>query len=187
MQLQFVSREKYRNKEELFQHNFGLNQEALFIPEGGAGILGEQGVTEMLGEDVFLQNSFSDIVCSVGTGSTLRGLIQGSQDNSYPAKAHGIVVLKGAEEMQKDFEEFPSNTYQLHHRFHGGGYAKCDAELITFIQTFAAKTGILLDQVYEAKMMRGIFTLIEENYFKEGSKILALHNGGIIGLTGILG
>jgi 1-aminocyclopropane-1-carboxylate deaminase len=186
MQLQFVSRENYRNKEELFKQHFGLNQEALFIPEGGAGELGEQGVAEMLEEDCFTQYTFTDICCSVGTGSTLRGLLRGLQQTNNPAKAHGFVVLKGAENMQEEFAEFAPESFQLHHRFHGGGYAKSDEQLIAYIKKFASSTGILLDQVYEGKMMQGIETLAAENYFAPHSKILALHNGGVIGISGIL-
>lgn len=186
MQLQFVSRENYRNKEELFKHYFGLNQEAIFIPEGGAGKLGEQGVAEMLEEDCFAQNKFTDICCSVGTGSTLRGLLQGLANTANPAKAHGFVVLKGAENMLQEFAEFSAESFHLHHRFHGGGYAKSDANLIAFIKQFAGSTGILLDQVYEGKMMLGLQTLAQENYFAPNSKILVLHNGGVIGLSGIL-
>jgi 1-aminocyclopropane-1-carboxylate deaminase len=58
---------------------------------------------------------------------------------------------------------------------------------LAFIQYFAAQTGILIDQVYEGKMMKAIFTLAKENYFKKGSKILAIHCGGTLGMLSIVG
>ncbi len=185
MQLAFVSRENYQQKDALFASHFGSNPHALFIPEGGAGDLGELGVAELLAEKYFQEN-FTDIVCSVGTGSTLRGLLMGIQTQQLNCKAHGIVVLKGAEKMEEMFQDYPANAYTLHHQFHGGGYAKANKDLIAFIHYFASQTGILLDQVYEGKMMLAILSLIEQDYFKPKSKILAFHNGGIIGLTGIL-
>ncbi|MDZ4669178.1 MAG: pyridoxal-phosphate dependent enzyme [bacterium] len=185
MQLQFVSRENYRQKESLFSNYFGLNQSAVNIPEGGAGPLGEQGVAEIF-EEKQMKENFEHIFCSVGTGGTLRGLIKGLHANHIEAHLHGVVVLKGAEEMDQEFLDLSSNNYTLHHRFHVGGYAKTNEVLLAYIQNFASTTGVLLDQVYEGKMMLGIQTLVAENYFKPGSKILALHNGGLVGLLGMI-
>jgi 1-aminocyclopropane-1-carboxylate deaminase len=184
MELHFVSRTDYKEKNQLFQKHFGLNQNVYEIPEGGGGEFGEKGVAEML-------NDLHDFKCnhlftSVGTGSTLKGILQGIEKQNLNLKAHGIVVLKGAEEMASEYLSFDSNLYQLHFNFHRGGYAKSDSELIAFIKTFASKTGILLDQVYEGKMLMGIISLAEQNFFKPGETILAIHNGGVIGLTGLM-
>ena len=59
-------------------------------------------------------------------------------------------------------------------------------ELFDFIKLFAGKTGILLDQVYTAKMMKAVFTLAEQDYFEPNSKILCIHTGGLLGLLGVL-
>ena len=180
MQLHFVSRGAYQQKEALFQNHFGSNPHAFFIPEGGSGELGEQGVSEMMQEPE-MQN-FDVILASVGTGGTLKGLIKGIEEYKLNTKVHGIVVLKGAEQMQEEYAHFNANSYQLHFQYHGGGYAKHTAELESFQKKFASQTGILLDLVYEAKMMWALFNLIESDYFLSGTKICALHNGGNIGL-----
>ena len=51
-----------------------------------------------------------------------------------------------------------------------------------FIKEFASETGVLLDQVYEAKMLKALINMVDKGYFKKGEKILALHNGGLSGL-----
>ena len=194
MKLTFVPREAYKNKDQLFSSNFGSNQNVLNIPEGGGGHTGELGMEAVI-EDLLVgpwnlkmeiskekQHPVLHLITSVGTGSSLRGLLNGIQRQQLPIKAHGIVVLKGAEEMANDFSMFDSNNYELHHQFHGGGYGKINQETKDYIKEFASQTGILLDPIYEAKMMIGITTLINENYFEPGAQICALHNGGLVGL-----
>jgi len=180
MKLQFVSRTAYLQKEDLFQNYFGSNQHAFYIPEGGSGNLGEQGVSEIL-DEADMQH-FDAIIASVGTGGTLKGLLQGVQKHQLNTRVHGIVVLKGAEAMNQEYVAYAAESYCLHHQFHGGGYAKTNEALHTFQHKFASQTGIILDPVYEAKMMFGLISLIEQNYFAPGTRICALHNGGLLGV-----
>jgi 1-aminocyclopropane-1-carboxylate deaminase len=175
MQLIFISRETYKNKE-----NWAAGQqfkECYFIPEGGGGELGEKGIAELVSKW-----DYDHIFCSVGTGSTLKGLLTGMIQQHNHGIVNGIVVLKGAEEMRKDFECFPQHNYRLHFNYHEGGYAKTSTGLMQFIKEFATETGVLLDQVYEAKMMKALIDMIDKGYFMEGQRILALHNGGLSGL-----
>ena len=58
-------------------------------------------------------------------------------------------------------------------------------ELIRFINEFKKQQHIQLDPVYTGKMMYGIFDLIEKGYFPKGSKILAIHTGGLQGIKGM--
>jgi 1-aminocyclopropane-1-carboxylate deaminase len=84
--------------------------------------------------------------------------------------------------MNQEYVAYAAESYCLHHQFHGGGYAKTNEELHTFQHKFASQTGIILDPVYEAKMMFGLISLIEQNYFAPGTRICALHNGGLLGV-----
>jgi 1-aminocyclopropane-1-carboxylate deaminase len=70
MQLIFISRETYKNKEE-WAASQGFN-ECYVIPEGGGGALGEKGVSELVSKW-----DYEHVFCSVGTGSTLKGLLNG--------------------------------------------------------------------------------------------------------------
>jgi len=42
----------------------------------------------------------------------------------------------------------------------------------------------LLDPVYTGKMLFGILDLVKNDGFEEGSRILAIHTGGIQGIEG---
>ncbi len=59
--------------------------------------------------------------------------------------------------------------------------AKTSAALMQFIRDFEAEFSIPLEQIYTAKMLMGIFDLIEKNYFPAGSKLLVIHSGGLQG------
>ncbi|MGB1043375.1 MAG: 1-aminocyclopropane-1-carboxylate deaminase/D-cysteine desulfhydrase, partial [Tenacibaculum sp.] len=61
---------------------------------------------------------------------------------------------------------------------------KYNPELIRFINQFKTETTIPLDPIYTGKMMFGILDMIAKNQFPENSKILAIHTGGIQGITG---
>lgn len=176
MELIFVSREAYKNKQALYD-NFATHQpNTYFIDEGGKGELAAKGCTEIIAE----HDGFTHTFCAVGTGTTVAGLAQGAA--TFGIKAEGICVLKGAEEIDNEVTELAGMHVKIHHRFHEGGYAKTSTQLLKFAKEFAQQTGILLDQVYTAKLMFALKQLIAENYFETGSKILAIHTGGLMGM-----
>ena len=42
-----------------------------------------------------------------------------------------------------------------------------------------------MDPVYTGKMIFGIIDLIQKGYFPKGTKILAIHTGGLQGIAGM--
>jgi len=52
-------------------------------------------------------------------------------------------------------------------------------ELIDFVKFFQEQTGILLDPIYNGKMLFGLLDKIESGYFEKGSVVVALHTGGV--------
>ena len=44
---------------------------------------------------------------------------------------------------------------------------------------------IPLDPVYTGKMLFGLWDLIEKDYFRRGSTIIAIHTGGLQGIEGM--
>jgi 1-aminocyclopropane-1-carboxylate deaminase len=74
--------------------------------------------------------------------------------------------------------------WSINCNYHFGGFVKTDAELHTFIQTFAGNTGIALEPVYTGKMLYGIYDLVRQGYFPSGTRIVALHTGGLQGNRG---
>lgn len=181
MQLEFISREDYSNKasseflEEL-KTKFGA---FYLIPEGGTNGLAIKGCEEILTEEDAV---FDYICCAVGTGGTISGIINSAQPNQ---KVLGFPALKG-DFLQNEIRNFAKHdNWQLITDYHFGGYGKINEELVFFLNQFSEKTKILLDPIYTGKMIFGVINLIENNYFPNDSKIIAIHTGGIQGIEGM--
>jgi 1-aminocyclopropane-1-carboxylate deaminase len=179
MALKQVSREEYRNKNAAFAKFFNTGDDVYRIEEGGYSALGAKGCEDLIAE---LTQTYQHIFCAVGTGTTLAGLVNGATDATT---VNGIVVLKGAEYIKGEIDALLTRpkSYTLHHNFYYGGYGKFDKEIMGFIRGFARQTGVLLDPVYTAKLMMGLTQLIQQDYFAPGTNILAIHTGGLWGLT----
>lgn len=181
MQFKFVSRDWYRNKESeeavsLLNKEFGMFYR---VPEGGTNTLAVKGCEEILSSE---DNDFTVICSCVGTGGTIAGLINAANDDQYIL---GFPALKG-DFLKKDICKFvDKSNWDLETNYNFGGYGKVTNELIGFINDFKLKTTIPLDPVYTGKMMFGILDLIAKDYFKPGTKILAIHTGGLQGIAGM--
>ena len=181
MKFYFVSREVYRNKNaDVFlkelEEKFGS---FYLVPEGGTNELAIKGCEEILEED---DSSFDFVCCAVGTGGTISGIINASKTNQ---KILGFPALKG-DFLYNDIRKFVhENNWDLILDYHFGGYGKIKPELITFLNKFYLETNVPLDPLYNGKMMFGIIDLIAKNYFPSGSKILAIHTGGLQGIKGV--
>ncbi|RYU91148.1 pyridoxal-phosphate dependent enzyme [Mucilaginibacter terrigena] len=184
MQLIFTDRESYRDKQALFNKFFADNGQAFFIDEGGASAEGAKGCSELVDE---LTETYDHIFCACGTGTTAAGVINGIAKNNLPTQFNAIPVFKNGEFMKVEIDRFltaPAN-YSLHLDYHFGGYGKTTPELINFIKQFVVDTGILIEPIYTGKMLYAIFDLAAKGHFTPGSKILAIHSGGIWGLLGM--
>ena len=118
----------------------------------------------------------------MGTGGTMSGLINCSQPRQ---QVLGFPALKGSF-LQEDISKFVAkNNWRLVADYHFGGYAKINSELVRFINEFKKTQHVQLDPVYTGKMMFGIFDLIEKGFFPKGSRILAIHTGGLQGIAGM--
>ncbi len=182
MHLEFTDRSSYRDKLSLFNAQFGDDPTAFFIDEGGAGELAVKGCAELIGE---LPADFDHIFCAAGTGTTAAGIIKGINERSFSATTHVIPVLKGGEFLIEDIKKYTSHQFEIHTDYHFGGYAKTSPELLNFIKDFCPSTGILIEPVYTGKMFFALFDLVSKDKFPRGSKILAVHTGGLTGLLGM--
>lgn len=181
MNLKYISREAYRNKTQSdFIEKLRLDYGNFYlIPEGGTNELAVKGCEEILQPE---DRVFDFVCCAIGTGGTISGLINAS---NISQKILGFPALKG-DFLQEDIRKFANQTnWEIISDYHFGGYGKIKPELIAFINGFKRQYNIPLDPIYTGKMMFGIFDLIEKNYFPEGSKILAIHTGGLHGIRGM--
>ena len=177
MQLHFVSRDEYRRKQQP-EYLAELAQqfpEHYIIPEGGTNALAIQGCQEILKDS---DAQFDVICCAVGTGGTISGLIEASHAHQ---QILGFSALKGSFLKDEVAQLTKKTNWNILDDYCCGGYAKTSAALVQFIRDFEAEFSILLEQVYTAKMLMGIFDLIEKNYFPARSKLLVIHSGGLQG------
>lgn len=184
MELIFTDRDSYRDKQAVFNQYFGEDKEAFFIDEGGASPEAAQGCSELVSE---LIDTYDHIFCACGTGTMVAGIINGVKAANLDTQVNGVPALKGGGFLRADIDKLllqPAD-YTFYTDYHFGGYGKTTPELINFIQTFIAQTGILIDPVYTGKMLYAIYNLAEKNHFERGSKVLAIHSGGIWGLLGM--
>ncbi len=180
MKFYFVSRATYRNKSDIsflnqLREKYG---DFYLIPEGGTNQLAVKGCEEILTKE---DNQFNYICSAVGTGGTIAGLINSSENHQ---KILGFSSLKG-DFLNEEIKKLALKTnWSLQANYHFGGYAKYTNEFISFINDFTEKTGVLLDPIYTGKMIYGILDMVKMNSFEKGSKILAIHTGGIQGIEG---
>ena len=187
MQLVYVDRKTYRDKTstaflEQLHNRFG---DFYLLPEGGSNQLALSGCAEIVTD---IHVPFDVITVACGTGATLAGIVTALKVRQH---AIGFSVLKGADFLSKDVTNMlteygrqSAHNWHMENSYHFGGYAKTSPELFAFIRKFKADFGIELDAVYTGKMFYGLFNLIGKGAFKRGTRIVAVHTGGIQGNAG---
>ena len=181
MQLHFIDRESYRDKEntlfiERLKNKFG---DFYLVPEGGTNNFAIKGCEEILTKE---DDNFDVICCPVGTGGTIAGIINSSSNHQ---KILGFSALKGDFLKEEVASHVKKNNWEIIIDYHIGGYAKVDKCLIDFINKFKSEYNVLLDPIYTGKMMYGILDMIEKGEFSKNTRILAIHTGGLQGISGI--
>ena len=189
MELFYLNRELYRKKN-LPEVYDGLNKifgDFYLLPEGGTNELAVKGCSEIIKK---INVDYDYICCPCGTGGTLAGLITGLEGHKF---ALGFAVLKGASFLKdnvktllQSYSKFNFGNWDINLDFHFGGYAKFNKNLLEFINRFSSLTKIPVEPIYTGKMLYGIYDLIANEFFKEETRIVAIHTGGLQGLNGLL-
>jgi 1-aminocyclopropane-1-carboxylate deaminase len=185
MQLHAVTRLEYkqRNQADYLAELQTRFPNAYIVPEGGSNQFAIEGCKELaqsLPEHHYL-------ICPTGSGGTLAGLIEGSSLNTTVI---GIAVLKQADYLRDEIKALSpraalNNNWQLLTEFHDGGYGRFSPALWQFCQQMSAQQQLPLEPIYSGKMMFALWQLITQDYFAPGSKIIAIHTGGLQGLNGL--
>ncbi len=181
MHLHFATRSAYKNKEngDFLEMLRALYGEFYLLPEGGSNLLAVKGCEEMVTP---ADNRFDVIACAAGTGATVAGLSNGSLNTQ---RVMAFSALKG-DFLKQDIRKFAiKENWHLITDYHFGGYAKINEGLIDFINSFKQKTNIALDPVYTGKMVYGLLDMVKNDYFVPGTQLLAIHTGGLQGITGM--
>ncbi|NWG28595.1 MAG: 1-aminocyclopropane-1-carboxylate deaminase/D-cysteine desulfhydrase [Ignavibacteriaceae bacterium] len=185
----YLDRTAYRkkNSSEIINYLQNIFGNFYLVPEGGTNELAVKGCSDIVKS---IDIPFDYICSPCGTGGTLAGLISGLNENQF---ALGFAVLKGAsfliENVNNLLENSGNNSFrnwEINLDYHFGGYAKMNSELREFTYKFTSLTKIPIEPIYTGKMLFGIYDLTAKGYFAEGSRIIAIHTGGLQGLKGLL-
>ncbi|HAD98077.1 MAG TPA: 1-aminocyclopropane-1-carboxylate deaminase [Cryomorphaceae bacterium] len=197
MEIEAISRKRYDTKDD--PEFVAMMAEALpevyMIPEGGKGVLGMQGCAEVVNE---LPEGFDVICVAGGTGTTMAGMLTAdypAQYVLYPALKGGVFLKRAIDGYLTDFQRAFSTKGHgkkmgmerllVEEDYHFGGYGKTRPELIHFMNGFYDRYCIPLDPVYTGKMLFGIMEGLEKKKWEAGTKIVAIHTGGLQGIKGM--
>ena len=189
MQLVYADRTTYRNKDdENYLHQLQLQYpNAYIVPEGGTNQYALRGVAELVQE---IDVPFNYLCSACGTGGTLAGMVAGLKGEK---QLIGFSSLKGDDALTEQIDKLVQGyagesykNYSVNFGYHFGGYAKVKPELTDFIKAFKKQHNVQLEPVYTGKMLFGIYDLLKQGYFPKGSTIIAMHSGGLQGLSGYL-
>ncbi len=187
MRILFMDRPHYRLKHEAecIESLHVQLGDFFMIPEGGTNIFALQGCIEMINE---IKTDYDYVCCGCGTGGTLAGIVTGLYGRK---KAIGFSSLKGKDtltesvtELVRDFTDMTFDNWQITFDYHCGGYAKVNEDLINFIKAFKQNHLTQLEPIYTGKMMYGLYDMIAKDHFPRGTRIIAIHTGGLQGLRG---
>ncbi|MGL5292746.1 MAG: 1-aminocyclopropane-1-carboxylate deaminase/D-cysteine desulfhydrase [Aeromonas sp.] len=184
MELIFVDRQTYRQRQNPAWLAQFEGADTLIVPEGGSSALAIPGVAELVDELPFSPDLW---VLPCASGGTLAGLIAGKRAQQ---QILAIAVLKGggfiADEVQRLYPTAASTPgWRIALDHHDGGYAKFSPELWQWVQAFCAMTGLPLEPIYSGKAMWGLFRELAAGRIPPGSKIVFIHTGGMQGLAGL--
>ncbi len=179
MTLHFVSRENFEQTENIILQN--QDSSWAFIPEGGYGIQGAEGARTLL--TIKDTHSFETIICAVGTGTMMAGLIKAAAPHQ---KIIGISVLKNNFSIDAEINalltpEESTKNFEIIHGYDFGGYAKHTPALISYMNDCYKNMELPLDFVYTAKLVYAVQDLANKGKFEPTSKILLIHSGGLQG------
>lgn len=178
MQLHFISRKEYKDKETLSK----LFKDTYLINEGGYGIQGSMGAKEILLQCKYPEQ-YTHIICAAGTGTMMAGIIQSVSANQ---EVIGISAMKGNVELLNKVtallnKDDATKKFTILHEYHFGGYAKHPAELLAFMNETWQQHQLPTDIVYTSKTFYAVQQMIKDNTIPAGSNVLMVHSGGLQG------
>lgn len=184
---------KVKELKEKFQKE---GKQVYVVPRGGRSIQGTLGYflasLEIYEQMISKQMKLDYIVTSVGSSSTLGGLILGNKMFNTGIKVIGISVSRNAEEIKdlilqqaQEFIDYFSLNISISREeicvfdsYVGDGYAIPTDAGLDAIKLFGSKESVFMDHIYTGKGMSGLLDLIGKEYFKMDENILFIHTGG---------
>jgi 1-aminocyclopropane-1-carboxylate deaminase len=200
MQLHFVSRDEYAQKNSVAFKNY-LNAQFgahYFIPEGGNNEAGVLGCKDILRSEW----EYDYVFCACGTATTFSGLVAAAKptetvigisvlkgENKLPAESEALLTtlepLRQFKIFGKEaFTDLQAGKHCITNAYCFSGYAKCDKALTDFKQSFENLHAIPLDHIYTNKLFYAVFDLMRKQQLQKGARLLVIHSGGLQGNRG---
>jgi L-cysteate sulfo-lyase len=172
------------------------------IPGGGSNPTGAigyvSGALELVGQMMDRSLAFDHFVTATGSAGTQAGLIVGLKMLNADLPLLGIGVRAPRDKQEENVFRLAQATEAklglsgvvrredvvANCNYIGDGYGIPAPSTLEAIDIFARTEGILLDPVYSGKGAAGLIDLVRNGTFRKGQRILFLHTGGAIGLTG---
>lgn len=181
MELSGISREAYRQRYNaaFLEDLQNKHTDSLIIPEGGNNDQGRAGAGAIAN---WIPSDITHIALPVGTGTTFSGI-----RNAIPqtAKMIGFAPFRKIDEQVENIQnycpEIQKECWEIFSDDVWKGFGKYDGNLISFANDFYQQFEIPLDIVYTAKMMYYLKEKIQSHLFPSGSRVLAIHTGGLQG------
>jgi D-cysteine desulfhydrase len=203
-EITFITPQEYEQVDDIMTriaeaHN-AKGGKSYLIPEGGSNALGALGyvaaMEELAKQMKALRLDFDHMICAVGSGGTMAGLLLGRSAFEIKTEIHGINVCDDAAYFQNRVANLvrdakrrfgfalnlQKDDISVIDGYVGKGYGLSSQEEIDLIKQVARLEGLILDPVYTGKAMYGVMDLIRKGRFKKGEKVLFWHTGGIFGL-----
>lgn len=165
MQLHFVTRSLYRDKEIPTEY-----ENYLGIPEGGFGSKAIDGMDTLVNE----LPSCDAIYCAVGTGATAIGIARAT---TVPVT--GVLTLNNQAEIEDHLRDFPAMNLRIEANYTFGKYAKQNQDLDLFCSDFYEKHQIAIEPIYTGRMFYALTNHIKNGHIAPNSKLVAIHTGGV--------
>ena len=182
--------------EEFCEHLSKLGHRPYLIPAGASehrlGSFGYMNcATEILKQSEQSGVHFDYLVHCTGSSSTQAGLLAGftalgenicvigiADDNETIIKKNRVLQLANQALAELDLAVSVDPDDVIIFSVDQSPYGKADEKTRDTIRLLAKTEGLIADPVYEAKAVRGLLSIANEDYFQSGSKILLMHLGG---------
>lgn len=183
MQLQYVDRTQFRDKERLYQEMAAQHAHAWLVPEGGDPLPDHRQLAALLDEQSM---AYDHLLLSCGTGSTLKALAQGMAERAMRTRLHGVSAVQ-----HPNFVQQLTLACRMHYpntlvvgnpaktRF-----GKLHPRMFAMAKACLEQTGIAPDPVYDSALLLYLLQCHQDGSIKAHEKVLWIHSGGSLGWAG---
>ncbi|PKP00436.1 MAG: D-cysteine desulfhydrase family protein [Bacteroidetes bacterium HGW-Bacteroidetes-8] len=204
-EIRYCSPEEYRSSRNEIMKSIADEKESMgescyIIPEGASNGIGSMGYFRAMEEIVKQEDEigvkFDTIVVAVGSGGTYSGLCLANKYYELNKRVIGFAVCDDSEYFVNQIDninrealvhldkpvKISKNDIEINDKYVGIGYALSTPAELDFIKYLASKEAVVLDPVYTAKAMIGLYNEIKSDNLKSSDNILFIHTGGLFGL-----